>query len=175
MINLLWRGRYRVQALLITGFVVSALLLFLLWSPRSTYRLQADHNAVEMPNGSIILPPSTTPSISSSYTAVILYLVRASRISELLQSLASINSNLPGPKWPIIFFHTGDFDEEHARADLIAQVHDYIGARNGSWQLTTRFEFVKLDWKLPEGISQNKTVVDPVESYRWPGKLSFGS
>jgi hypothetical protein len=34
-----------------------------------------------------------------------------------------------------------------------------------------RIEFVRLDWRLPEGIPEDKEVLKPVESFRWPGEL----
>lgn len=106
------------------------------------------------------------------YTAVILYLVTLSRSSELLDSLASINTNLPGSSWPIVLFHTGDFDGEHERAEFITQVRGHIGREHGSFQFAERIEFVKLDWRLPEGITADK---DIVEYYRWPGEVCAAS
>jgi mannosyltransferase len=91
-------------------------------------------------------------------------------MSKLLESLASINANLPGPSWPIVLFHTGDFDDKHEHTGLIAQVQIYIGERNRSFPFAKRIEFAKLDWKLPVGIPADKDIVDPIDSGRWPGK-----
>lgn len=109
---------------------------------------------------------------STPYTAVILYLISVSRISELLESFASLNANLPGYPWPIVLFHTGDFDEQSTRTELLNQVHAHLGGKNGSLHFTSRIEFVKLDWTLPEGISSDIKVVDPVHPEVWPGKLA---
>jgi hypothetical protein len=103
------------------------------------------------------------------YTAAIVYLVRLADVSELLDSLASVNRDVPGHPWPVILFHTGDFDEETPRMEFLSHLHDHIGAENGSRALSDRIEFVKLDWQLPIGISSDVKIVDPVEADRWPG------
>lgn len=103
------------------------------------------------------------------YTAAILYLVRLEDASNLLDSLASVKRNLPGPPWPVILFHTGDFDEEGRRIELVDNVYNHLGANNGSKEFSERIEFVKLDWRLPKGISSDVDVVDPVFAHRWPG------
>lgn len=108
-------------------------------------------------------------SFGLPYTAAILYLVRLEDASELLDSLASVKRNLPGPPWPVILFHTGDFDEEGSRIELVDNVYNHLGANNGSKEFSERIEFVKLDWRLPEGISSDVDVVDPVFAHRWPG------
>lgn len=111
-----------------------------------------------------------TPANTLPYTAVILYLVARSRATELLDSLASIHTNLPGPPWPIVLFHTGDFDDERTRTELIARIVNHLGEASASSLFAERIEFVKLDWRLPQGIPANKELLDPIESYRWPGK-----
>ena len=110
------------------------------------------------------------------YSAAIVYLISITRTPELLESLASVHGNLAGHPWPVILFHSGEFDHDSSRLDLIGRIQDYIGIENRSIAFSERLEFVSLDWKLPEGISADKEVVDPVDSYRWPGKqgpLSF--
>jgi mannosyltransferase len=107
------------------------------------------------------------------YTAAIIYLVTIPRTAEHLESLASINRNLPGHPWPVILFHTGEFDHDSIRLDFVGRIHDYIGPENGSLAFTKRVEFVKLDWQLPKGIAADKETVDPVDSYRWPGKSAM--
>lgn len=104
------------------------------------------------------------------YTAAIIYLVTLSRVPELLESLASVNKHLPGHPWPVVLFHTGDFDHATTRTDFIGQLQSYIGAENGSMAFSNRVEFVKLNWQFPKGMSTDKDIVDPVDSHRWPGK-----
>ncbi|KAF9030148.1 nucleotide-diphospho-sugar transferase [Hymenopellis radicata] len=103
------------------------------------------------------------------FTAVILYLVSQSRVVEMLDSLASLHANLPGHPWPVVLFHTGDFDDVEAQQTLVRQVDEYLGADAESMRFAARLEFVKLEWALPEGIPDNVTQVDPVEAFRWPG------
>ena len=141
----------------------SFFLFSLFWSwhhiPTSTQRLRA---VLHTGSNSFGLP----------YTAAILYLVRQEDASELLDSLASVNRNVPGPPWPVILFHTGDFDEEGPRIEFVDNVYHHLGANNGSKAFSERIEFVKLDWQLPKGISSDVDVVDPVFAHRWPGVLA---
>jgi mannosyltransferase len=110
-------------------------------------------------------------AVAIPYTAVIIYLVNLYRSFELLESLATVNRNLPGHPWPIVLFHTGDYDHDSIRMDFLGQLINYIGAENGSVAFSERIEFVKLDWQLPEGISADIDVVNPVDPFRWPGEL----
>ena len=145
--------------MILLAIMASISFLLLSWSP--IWRRWA-----EIQLGTFVDAPPDAPP----YTAVVVYLVTLSRVSELLESLASIDANLPGPSWPIVLFHTGDFDDKHEHTGLIAQVQIYIGERNGSLPFAKRIEFAKLDWKLPVGIPADKDIVDPIDSGRWPGK-----
>lgn len=156
-----YQGATRSQIWTFLVSLTSLSILALLLSPSIGPSRYGSEPQLGMP--SIIAPP---------YTAVILYLVTLSRVSELLDSLASINTNLPGPPWPIVLFHTGDFDGEHQRLEFIAQVRSHIGQENGSFQFAERIEFARLDWRLPEDISTDKDIVDPVDAHRWPGESS---
>jgi mannosyltransferase len=69
-------------------------------------------------------------SFGHPYTAAILYLVRLEDVSNLLDSLVSVKRNLPGPPWPVILFHTGDFDEEGLRIELVDNVYNHLDRRN---------------------------------------------
>jgi mannosyltransferase len=115
---------------------------------------------------------TATSDTTVPYTAAIIYLVRLSSESQLLESLESVYRYLPGHPWPVILFHTGDFDEESPRTNLIGHLHDLIGVGNASRAFSDRIEFVKLDWQLPKGISSDKNIVDPVDAHRWPGMLT---
>ena len=146
--------------------LASFILLYLLWTGpdirTSTQQWLASGAHTNMATSDTILP----------YTAAIIYLVRLSSEPQLLESLESVYRYLPGHPWPVILFHTGDYDEESPRTDLIGHLHDIIGVGNASREFSDRIEFVKLDWQLPKGISSNKSVVDPVDAHRWPGMLS---
>ena len=153
---------YRLKRALGVFFLLSILFLTLLWSPR----LQISRHWSKLVRG------RPTDHNTLPYTAAIVYLVRLSDASGLLESLASVNANLPlAQPWPIVLFHTGDYDAESSRKDFIIQLHNRIGVENGSLDFASKIEFVKLDWRLPEGIPADKEVLDPIDAYRWPGKL----
>jgi mannosyltransferase len=109
--------------------------------------------------------------LAPAYTAAIIYLARISRVSEILESLASVNRNLTGHPWPVILFHAGDFEHDSIRLDFIGRLYDYIGTENGSAAFLQRVEFVQLDWQLPKSISADKEIVKPLDSFRWPGEF----
>lgn len=150
--------RLRIRISLV--FLASALILTVLWLS----------NQLKPSRFGLEFQLETAGVHASPYTAVILYLVTLSRESLLLDSLASINTNLPGPPWPIILFHTGDYDDERKRVEFITRLHDHIGLERGSILFAQRIKFVRLEWRLPEGIPADKETVDPVDSFRWPGK-----
>jgi mannosyltransferase len=139
--------------------VVSFLLLYLFWSPqRRTSTLWSESDAHL--GGHEALP----------YSAAIIYLAGVDRTSELLESLASVNRNLPAHPWPIVLFHTGDFNRDIEHEEFLNLLHNYLGADNGSEAFVERIEFVKLEWQLPKGISPDVEVVNPVDSHRWPSE-----
>lgn len=154
----------------IWGFVLFLLTFVLLynalWAPESrSYRPWSQ--ITSKPNTDIDVVDTSAP-----YTAVVLYLVSLSRASELLESLASLHANVPGPAWPILLMHTGDFDEMDTRTDFVAELRTHIGAENGSWAFGNRIEFVRLDWTFPPGVSTDVDVVKPVMPHIWPGKCT---
>ena len=62
-----------------------------------------------------------SPFSTPPYTSAIIYLVWLSHPDELLELLASVNAYLPlRDPWPIILFHTGDFDETPVQDDFLA-------------------------------------------------------
>ncbi len=159
----------------LTICVISLVLLTLSWTAENNNDIDTFASVLrfKLPTG---IPPTfdveeETPiqSPSPPFTAVILYLISQSRVVEMLDSLASLHAKLPGHPWPILMFHTGDFDDAAAQQTLIRQVDEYLGGDAESMLFAARLEFVKLDWALPEGIPDNVTQVDPIEAFRWPG------
>jgi mannosyltransferase len=139
--------------------VVSFLFLYLFSAPqRRTLALWSEYDA--QLGGHEPLP----------YTAAIIYLAEFDRASELLESLASVDRNMPGHPWPIVLFHTGDFDHDIEREEFLDLLHNHLGADSGSEAFVERIEFVKLEWQLPKGVSPDKEVVNPVDSHRWPSE-----
>lgn len=117
-------------------------------------------------------PFITSHATRPPYTAAVVYLVRLSHADELLESLASVNAFLPlRDPWPIILFHTGDFDDTPVQDDFLANLRKKIGgpSNNSIMDFSDRVEFVKLDWVLPEGIPHTKEELDPVSPSSWPG------
>jgi hypothetical protein len=118
---------------------------------------------------------------STPYTAAIIYLASERRSAELVRSLTLVAQNLhTGPRqWPIILFHTGDFDHARPRSELLARLEtslSKVSLTTDSAPLSvfvSRIYFSKLYWSLPEGISDNVTLVDPVQAGTWPGKSSY--
>lgn len=148
---------FRFHRKLLYISLASLSLLCLFWAPQIQTSTLWSKPEVQM-NTETALP----------YTAAIIYLVTISRIPELLESLASVNKHLPGHPWPVVLFHTGEFDQNIIQMDFISHLRNYIGAENGSRAFSERIEFVKVDWQLPKGISADKEIVDPMDSYRWP-------
>ena len=147
--------------------LVSFILLSLLWTGPDI-RTSTQHWLASGARNTTTSSDTTLP-----YTAAIIYLVQLSSEPQLLESLETVYRYLPGHPWPVILFHTGDYDEETPpRTDFIDHLHGLIGVGNASREFSDRIEFVKLDWQLPESISSNKSVVDPVDAHRWPGMLS---
>ncbi|KAF9514049.1 glycosyltransferase family 15 protein [Hydnum rufescens UP504] len=91
---------------------------------------------------------------SIPYTAAIIYLASVRRSAELVR------------QWPIILFHTGDFDYAGPRSELLARLETSLS------KVATTQARLYLHWSLPEGIPDNITLVDPVQAGSWPGKLS---
>ncbi|KAF9514053.1 glycosyltransferase family 15 protein [Hydnum rufescens UP504] len=114
---------------------------------------------------------------SIPYTAAIIYLASVRRSAELVRSLTLVAQNLhTGPRqWPIILFHTGDFDYAGPRSELLARLEtslSKVADNTGSALLSvfiSRIYFSKVHWSLPEGIPDNITLVDPVQAGSWPG------
>jgi len=141
--------------------VVSFLLLYIFWSPHRRTLLWSESDAHLGDHEPL------------PYTAAIIYLAGVDRAGELLESLASVDRNLPGHPWPIVLFHTGDFDHDFEREEFLSLLHNYLGADSGSEAFVERIEFVKLDWQLPKGIPPDVDVIKPVDSHRWPSESAF--
>jgi len=157
----------RRQSLRITSFALALTILILLtrFSSIKTYILTFKPDTV------INVDPSTP------YTAVFIYLVSKNRASELLDSLASVHRNVPTARpWPIVLFHTGDYDEIAAQRDLVADIRDRIKVEETSSleiseSFAGRIEYVKIEFPWPEDFPKDKALVDPVFPSVWPGSF----
>jgi mannosyltransferase len=146
--------------------VVSFLLLFI------SFTLLFSYHPPFKTTLSKFSPFNNSQAPHPPYTAAIIYLARLSHADELLESLASVNVYLPHrDPWPIILFHTGDFDDTPDQDDFLATLREKIGgaSNRSDRDFSDRVEFVKLDWVLPEGIPHTKEELDPVSPSSWPG------
>jgi mannosyltransferase len=160
---------WHTQIILATIILLS---LFNLWHSnpgRWADRVVPSRFSTKRPTSS----PPHTPT-SDAYSAVFLYLasIHPVALDNLVKSLDLLDRNLPTRRpWPIIIFHTGDYDEIPSRRLLIDNLQARIGNGTRYANLVARLEYEKLDWKLPPGISNDVKVVDPVFAARWPGQI----
>jgi hypothetical protein len=105
------------------------------------------------------------------YSAVILYLVLTRRNEETFKSLSLLFQNAPHLyPWPIVLFHSGDFNDKFAGEDFRSRLLAEIGAgTENSLNFVNRIGFERLDLTLPEGMSSNVAVIKPVFADGWPG------
>jgi hypothetical protein len=156
-------GRPRLSVL---AFVASVTLLALL-----DYQLTLPRALT-----SWIRPPeSSEPSLSGSednFTAAIIYLAEKRRLDDTMHSLGSLQRYIPWhSQWPIILFHTGDFDDQEVLAEFYAKLEEDEWTKELHSQLQERIEFVRIEFTFPPGVSPDINVYKPEEwGFRWPGK-----
>ncbi|KAL5512643.1 hypothetical protein ACEPAG_2909 [Sanghuangporus baumii] len=109
------------------------------------------------------------PTQELGYSAVVLYLINASRLRELMLSLYYLHHNVPMQPWPIILFHADDINDQSARVEFMLRLYDFLGGDQEARSFLSRIEFERLEWSVPPGISHNKVDVDPVFIHAWPG------
>ncbi|OCB88682.1 nucleotide-diphospho-sugar transferase [Sanghuangporus baumii] len=114
-------------------------------------------------------PVKNIPTQELGYSAVVLYLINASRLRELMLSLFYLHHNVPMQPWPIILFYADDMNDQSARVEFMLRLYDFLGGDQEVRSFLSRIEFERLEWSLPPGISHNKVDVDPVFIHAWPG------
>lgn len=114
-------------------------------------------------------PIKTIPVQELGYTAVVLYMISASRLRELMLSLSYLYENVPMQPWPIILFYADDMQDPSLRTEFTLRLYDFLGGGQDVRWFISRIEFERLEWALPPGISHNKVNVDPVFIDAWPG------
>ena len=123
----------------------------------------------------IRLPASPAPSPpDSNFTAAIVYLAERGRLDDTLHSLGSLQLHIPWrSQWPIVLFHTGDFDDHNSLAEFYAKLEENEWTKTVHSQLRRRVEFVRIEFTFPPGVSPDIKVYKPkVFDFRWPGKLT---
>lgn len=119
----------------------------------------------------IDIPLKFLPFINLGYTAVVLYLANQHRLKQLLLSLKDLKTNVNMYPWPILLFYTDDLKDEALRNEFIIRLYDFVGGDDPARWFVSRIEWIELEWGLPDTISHDKPVVDPVFEYVWPGTL----
>lgn len=114
---------------------------------------------------------STHASETLGYTAVILYLVNLYRLREMLLSLSYLHTNVKMHPWPILLLYSDDLNDGAMRTEFILRLYDFLGGGQDARWFVDRIEWISLDWHLPDTISHDKSVVDPVFADSWPGML----
>jgi len=116
--------------------------------------------------------PSWSQSLSSNYTAAVVYLAEARRLEDTLHSLGSLQLNIPWrSQWPIILFHTGDFDDHRVLAEFYTKLEKNKWTKTVHSKLRQRIEFVNIEFTFPAGVSSDVNVYKPeVFDFWWPGK-----
>lgn len=106
------------------------------------------------------------------YTAALVYLVTKDRMNMFVESLGRAQLYVSWrSQWPIILFHSGDFDSELSRSELYTALKSDEWSGQVYFELQNRIEFIKLDWAFPPGVSPNISVYQPEEFIHvWPGK-----
>lgn len=106
-----------------------------------------------------------------NYTAALVYLIERRRMEDIPHSLGEAQRNIPWQRqWPIILFHTGDYDSQEARDEFYGVIQENEWSKDVYYHLRNRIEFVKLEFKLPPGVPEDKAVYKPqVSEEKWPG------
>lgn len=105
------------------------------------------------------------------YTAAVVYLVERRRMNDIPHSLGEMQRHIPWRRqWPVILFHTGDYDSTEAQQEFFDTIRENEWSRDVFEELRKRIEFVKLEFKLPPGMPEDKSVYKPqVSEDKWPG------
>ena len=112
------------------------------------------------------------------YTAAIIYLGSLSRMQSMVLSLFYLFHNLKTPPYPIVIFHTGDFDTHPQQLKLKHYLYDYISAKSSkvtgelllsALLFTERLEFEKLIWELPANLPDRQALEPITAPENWPG------
>ncbi|KAL5479051.1 hypothetical protein ACEPAI_2339 [Sanghuangporus weigelae] len=103
------------------------------------------------------------------YSAVVLYLVNFWRLRELLLSMSYLFNNVKMHPWPILLMYSDDLDDQSRRNEFMLRLYDFLGGNQEARWFIGRIEWIRLEWHLPDNMSHDKSVVDPVFADYWPG------
>ena len=85
-------------------------------------------------------------------------------------SLSYLYQNVPMKPWPILLMYSDDLDDESKRTEFTVRLYDFLGSDQDARWFIDRLEWIRLEWTLPDGISHDKEVVQPVFADYWPGE-----
>lgn len=83
-------------------------------------------------------------------------------------SLSYLYQNVPMKPWPILLMYSDDLDDESKRIEFMLRMYDFLGGDQDARWFLARLEWIRLEWSLPDNISHDKAVVDPVFADYWP-------
>lgn len=135
----------------------------------SAYRLDYINSSTRLGRALGISPPNFGPV---DYTAAIVYLIQKSRMEDIPHSLSEAQRQIPWrSQWPMVLFHTGDYDTEEQRREFWETIRTNEWSRDVYELLKNRVEFHKLEFELPAGMPKDKSVYKPqVSEDKWPGE-----
>jgi hypothetical protein len=117
-------------------------------------------------------PAPSLPSSENTYTAAIIYLAERDRLDDTIHSLGSLQLYIPWrSQWPIILFHTGDFDDHEVVSEFYTKLEEDKWTKRLHSRLRKRIQFLKIEFTFPPAVSPDINVYKPEEfGWRWPGK-----
>lgn len=75
--------------------------------------------------------------------------------------------------WPILLMYSDDLDDGAQRTEFTLRLYDFLGGGQDARWFIDRIEWIRLDWHLPDNMSHDKSVVEPVFGDSWPGDFSL--
>lgn len=146
----------------------TALAAFLLFALALDYHF----NAETAPSRLTRLLSSDYSDDPPAYTAAVLYLISGDRTDTVLTSLGKMQRHVAWRRqWPILLFHTGEFDSEESQTRFYEDMKTHEWSDMVYLSLKQRIEFIKFDFAFPPGVSSDINVYKPEEfAHRWPGE-----
>ena len=72
--------------------------------------------------------------------------------------------------WPILLMYTEDLDDEATRIEFTLRLYDFLGGEQDARWFIDRLEWTRLYLHLPDHMSHDKDVVQPMFADAWPGE-----
>lgn len=91
----------------------------------------------------------------------------------MLLSLSYLYNNVNMHPWPILLLYSDDLNDGSMRSEFMLRLYDFLGGGQEARWFVGRIEWISLDWQLPDNMSHDKSVVNPVFADSWPGECIF--